>query len=549
MASVHADGGVDASRHRARRRQLPRRQSRASLPRRCQLAVVQRAWAPSSAARSSAARTARAHGALDVPRAHARAGIRLGAALLELAPPGLTRVFYSDSGSTAVEIALKQSFQYWQLRGRPRKQRFLRPRATRITATRSARSGLAASICFTASSGRCSCRALRSPPAAGTDGAASLARSPTSSRRRADDIAAFIFEPLIQGAAGMLVHPRGFLARSRQLCRRHDVHLILDEVATGFGRTGTMFACEQEQVSPDFLCLAKGISGGYLPLAATLTTRRDLTARSSVGATSSSTSSMATRTPRTRSRAPSRSSRSPCFETRHCPTHARSFPCLRSGSIESPSTPPCARSATADSWSGSSCTPSPAARSGPRSYSCARRRRPAAPTRRRGRLDASAQHLEQRARPARNRDARGDRCGLRSSLIAGAAFERQLDRIPRTAWLPSVSSVLAAPPQRGRQIGASAVLSPGATRRPEPWQHLCPVARTSTKGVGSAAHRGYAAEAPPGLPRSGQLTGATRRRRQRFTWNSSPISYTGLPDTRCGRLPSQSPGTTRRCWT
>jgi adenosylmethionine---8-amino-7-oxononanoate aminotransferase len=79
-------------------------------------------------------------------------------------------------------------------------------------------------------------------------------------------------EPLVQGAAGMLVHPRGFVRRARELCSRYGVHLILDEVATGFGRTGTMFACEQENVSPDFLCLAKGISGGYLPLAATLAT-------------------------------------------------------------------------------------------------------------------------------------------------------------------------------------------------------------------------------------------------------------------------------------
>jgi adenosylmethionine-8-amino-7-oxononanoate aminotransferase len=89
---------------------------------------------------------------------------------------------------------------------------------------------------------------------------------------RADEIAAFIFEPLVQGAAGMLVHPPGFLRRAAELCRRHGVHVILDEVATGFGRTGTLFACEQEQVTPDFMCLAKGISGGYLPLAATLTT-------------------------------------------------------------------------------------------------------------------------------------------------------------------------------------------------------------------------------------------------------------------------------------
>jgi adenosylmethionine-8-amino-7-oxononanoate aminotransferase len=88
----------------------------------------------------------------------------------------------------------------------------------------------------------------------------------------ADELAAFIVEPLVQGAAGMLLQPPGFLAEARALCRAHDVLLICDEVATGFGRTGTMFASEQERVTPDLLCLAKGISGGYLPLAATLAT-------------------------------------------------------------------------------------------------------------------------------------------------------------------------------------------------------------------------------------------------------------------------------------
>ncbi|MCA1682769.1 MAG: aminotransferase class III-fold pyridoxal phosphate-dependent enzyme, partial [Actinobacteria bacterium] len=87
-------------------------------------------------------------------------------------------------------------------------------------------------------------------------------------------VAAVIVEPLVQGAAGMLVHPPGYLRRVRELCDEHDVLLICDEVATGFGRTGRMFACEHEQVSPDLLCLAKGLTGGYLPLAATLTTER-----------------------------------------------------------------------------------------------------------------------------------------------------------------------------------------------------------------------------------------------------------------------------------
>ena len=87
-------------------------------------------------------------------------------------------------------------------------------------------------------------------------------------------IAAVILEPLVQGAAGMVLHPPGYLAAVRDLCYRHDVLMICDEVATGFGRTGTMFACEQEGVSPDLMCLAKGLTGGYLPLAATLATER-----------------------------------------------------------------------------------------------------------------------------------------------------------------------------------------------------------------------------------------------------------------------------------
>jgi adenosylmethionine-8-amino-7-oxononanoate aminotransferase len=110
------------------------------------------------------------------------------------------------------------------------------------------------------------------PSPAGTDGEEALARLSHVLEEHNDEIAAFILEPLVQGAAGMLVHPKGFLSRAAALCRRHGVHLILDEVATGFGRTGTMFACEQEQVSPDIMCLAKAISGGYLPLAATLAT-------------------------------------------------------------------------------------------------------------------------------------------------------------------------------------------------------------------------------------------------------------------------------------
>lgn len=198
-------------------------------------------------------------------------GIRLGAALIEVAPPGLTRVFYSDSGSTAVEIALKQSFQYWALRGRPSKQRFLRLGEAYHGDTLGA-VGVGGIELFHRIFGPLLVRSIAIPTPAGSDGAASLAVLEQQLIEHADEIAAFVMEPLVQGAAGMLVHPRGFLAAASALCRRHAVHLIVDEVATGFGRTGALFACEHEGVSPDFLCLAKGISGGYLPLAATLST-------------------------------------------------------------------------------------------------------------------------------------------------------------------------------------------------------------------------------------------------------------------------------------
>ena len=198
-------------------------------------------------------------------------GIRLAAALVEIAPSSLRRVFYSDSGSTAVEIALKQSFQYWALRGRPSKQRFLRLGEAYHGDTLGA-VGVGGIDVFHRIFGPLLVRSIAVPTPSGSDGSASLAVLEDQLKAHGSEIAAFIFEPLIQGAAGMLVHPRGFLAKAAALCRAHDVHVILDEVATGFGRTGTMFACEQEGVEPDLMCLAKGISGGYLPLAATLAT-------------------------------------------------------------------------------------------------------------------------------------------------------------------------------------------------------------------------------------------------------------------------------------
>ena len=194
-----------------------------------------------------------------------RPAIELAQRLAEIAPAGLTRVFYSDSGSTATEIALKMAFQYWQQRGEPRRQ---------FVALRMAYHGdtigsvsVGGIDLFHSMYRPLLFDTLKAEPGDLDDMERLLAA-------HAGEVAAVIMEPLVQGAAGMLVHPEGYLRRVRELCDRHDVLLILDEVATGFGRTGRMFACEHEDVAPDLLCLAKGITGGYLPLAATLASER-----------------------------------------------------------------------------------------------------------------------------------------------------------------------------------------------------------------------------------------------------------------------------------
>jgi adenosylmethionine-8-amino-7-oxononanoate aminotransferase len=190
----------------------------------------------------------------------------LAARLVEIAPPGLSRVFYSDSGSTAAEIALKMAFQYQRQRGgeHTRRTSFVRLRDAYHGDTIGSVSVGGIDL-FHAAYGPL----LFETHAAEPGDAADLGRV---LRAHGEEIAAVIVEPLVQGAAGILVHPRGYLRAVRELCDEHGVLLICDEVATGFGRTGTMFACEQEDVAPDFLCLAKGLTGGYMPLAATLTT-------------------------------------------------------------------------------------------------------------------------------------------------------------------------------------------------------------------------------------------------------------------------------------
>ncbi len=195
-------------------------------------------------------------------------GAELAARLVDLAPDGLSRAFYSESGSTAVEIALKMAFQYQQQRGGQHARR------TSFVHLRDSYHG--DTIGSVSVGGVDLFHATYRPllfqtHAAEPGDAADLERVLAVHE---EEIAAVIVEPLVQGAAGMLTHPPGYLRAVRDLCDAFGVLLICDEVATGFGRTGTMFACEHEDVAPDLLCLAKGLTGGYLPLAATLATER-----------------------------------------------------------------------------------------------------------------------------------------------------------------------------------------------------------------------------------------------------------------------------------
>ena len=207
--------------------------------------------------------------------------IELAKRLVEIAPEGLTRVFYSDNGATAVEVALKMAFQYWQHKGERQRTRFISFENAYHGDTLGAVSvggidlfhrifspllfptyRVKAPYCYRCPEG------LQYPGC----GLACLRALEETLKRHHRECAALIIEPVVQGAAGMIVHPPGFLRRVRELCTEYGVLMIADEVATGFGRTGRMFACEHEGVTPDLMCVAKGITGGYLPLAATLTT-------------------------------------------------------------------------------------------------------------------------------------------------------------------------------------------------------------------------------------------------------------------------------------
>ena len=209
--------------------------------------------------------------------------IELAKRLVDFAPPGLNHVFFSDDGATAVEVALKMAFQYWRQRPDPRPEKSL------YVALGDAYHGdtlggisVGGVDLFTSRFAPLLFEVIRLPapdmyrlPAEVTQAEATahyLRQAEQILAEQHQRIAAFVIEPLVQCAAGIITHPPGYLRGLRQLCSKYNVLLIADEVAVGFGRTGKMFACEHEQVTPDLLCLAKGLTAGYMPLAATLAT-------------------------------------------------------------------------------------------------------------------------------------------------------------------------------------------------------------------------------------------------------------------------------------
>lgn len=192
----------------------------------------------------------------------------LAHALVDLAPAGLNRVFYSDSGSTAVEVALKMALGYWHNRGAPRSRILALEHAYHGDTVGTMSPG--ARGVFTAAYAPLLFDVGRLPFPDKRDGAATL--EALEAACQAEPVAALIVEPLILGAGGMLTWPAQVLTEMRAICDRYGVLLIADEVMTGWGRSGTLFACEQAGIAPDILCTAKGITGGLMPLAATLCT-------------------------------------------------------------------------------------------------------------------------------------------------------------------------------------------------------------------------------------------------------------------------------------
>lgn len=199
-------------------------------------------------------------------------GVQLAEKLVDITPAGLNRVFYSDNGSTAVEVALKMSFQYWRNVGESKKNSFIYMDNAYHGDTIGAVSvggvdlfhGVFKPLLFPA-------HKVMSPsePTRVADALADLERV---LQQHGDSIAAMIVEPIVQAAGGMIIYPPAYLSGVRALCDQYRVHLIADEVATGFGRTGKMFACEYAAITPDMLCLSKGLTAGIMPLSVTMCT-------------------------------------------------------------------------------------------------------------------------------------------------------------------------------------------------------------------------------------------------------------------------------------
>lgn len=206
-------------------------------------------------------------------------GLLLAEKLVEITPPGLNKVFYSDNGATSVEIALKMAFLYWKHRGRPEKRLFLSMHNAYHGDTIGAVSVGGMDLFHAAFDALLFATekvpypyTFRFPGTEEECVAYCLTVLEDKLREKGEQIAGLIVEPIVQGASGIITMPPGFLKAVEDLCRRYDVLLIADEVATGFGRTGEMFACNHEAVQPDLMTVGKAITGGYLPLAATLTT-------------------------------------------------------------------------------------------------------------------------------------------------------------------------------------------------------------------------------------------------------------------------------------
>ena len=207
--------------------------------------------------------------------------ILLAEKLVSIAPKSLTKIFFSDNGSTAVETALKISFQYWQNIGKKRKKRFVSLDYAYHGDTIGGMSISGVDL-FNEVFSPLAFKSIKAPSPYCYRCPMGKSRSSCSIEcvkpletvlvERSDEIAAVILEPMVLAAGGMIVYPKEYLKKAAGLAKRYDVHLILDEVATGFGRTGKIFACEHADVRPDIMCLSKGITAGYLPLGATLTT-------------------------------------------------------------------------------------------------------------------------------------------------------------------------------------------------------------------------------------------------------------------------------------